>query len=158
MDHAVQSIEAIEKLEKYEQLAEVMLGMPQVSIPVKHTFGPGVYMREITIPAGTFALGHAHKHDCINIVVSGKASMLGDDGQAFIMEAPKTFVSKAFTQKFGYIIEDLTHITVHANPDEVRDLDQLEEMFLVESTALKNHIEAFGELQKLQEVIECQQL
>lgn len=144
-------------LEQYEKLEEAMLQLPQVSVPVKHHFGPGVYMREITMPAGAWAMGHAHRHDCVNIVISGKASMMGEDGRVVVLEGPKTFLSKAFQRKLGFIHEDLTHITVHPNPDDVRDLDKLEEMLLVKSEAHRNYTKEFGDPQhEIQESLPVQ--
>lgn len=65
-----------------------MLALPQVECPVVHHFGPGVYIREVTIPAGTIALGHYHRHSHMNIMLAGKLALLCDDGQIRILTAP----------------------------------------------------------------------
>ena len=35
-------------------LEKEMLEMPQADCPVAHHFGPGIYIREVTLPAGIF--------------------------------------------------------------------------------------------------------
>jgi hypothetical protein len=41
-----------------------LIDFPQTDCPVTHHFGPGVYIREVKIPAGSLVLGHKHQYSC----------------------------------------------------------------------------------------------
>lgn len=95
----------------------------QVDMPLQHYFLPGVYLREIFMPAGTVVVGKVHKTRHFNIVQKGKLAY--SDGKALkFLEAPCTFVSDAGVQKALYIIEDCTWTTVHLTDN--RDMESLE--------------------------------
>lgn len=98
----------------------------QVACPLVHHFSPGIYGREIFMPAGTFVIGHKHKTQHLNIVLSGKAAVLMD-GEVHYVEAPAILESKPGVQKVLLIEEDMRWMTIHANPSDSRDLVQLEE-------------------------------
>jgi hypothetical protein len=80
-----------------------MLSEPQVDCPVTHRFGPNIYIREITMPAGMLAIGHTQKFEHMNVVLCGKVAMIDDD-KVKIVEGPSTFVGKP-GRKIGYVIE-----------------------------------------------------
>jgi hypothetical protein len=120
--------------ERIEALEAALLEYEQAEIPVKHHFGPGVYMREITMPRGAIAIGHAHKHDCLNIVLNGSASVL-IDGEVKRITAPMVMVGKAMERKVGIVHEPLTWITVHATSET--NPQKLEEDLLVKSEAFQ---------------------
>lgn len=116
----------IEKVEAH------MLGLPQAECPVAHHFGPGVYIREVTLHAGIVAIGHAQKHPHLNIVLSGSVAMISDDGTVKVMKAPMIFTGKP-GRKVGYVIETCVWQNVYPNPDEERDVDKLEARWLDKS-------------------------
>lgn len=95
----------------------------QVDCPLKHHFAPGVYLREIFMPAGAIVIGKIHKTEHFNIVQQGRL-MIFDEGGAHEIKAPCTFVSKPGIQKVLYIAEDTIWSTVHLT--EERDLEKLE--------------------------------
>lgn len=124
--------------EKLEILESHMLDLPQVECPVVHHFGPGIYIREVTLPQGTLAIGHAQRHDHLNIMLTGSVAMVGDDGQIKILKAPMIFVGKP-GRKFGYVVETCTWQNVYPNPDEERDVDVLEAKWLDKSQTWQAH-------------------
>src|SRR5690242_10473496 len=67
-----QSNAAIERLEAQ------LLSEPQLPAPVTHHFAPGVYMREIFMPAGAFVIGHEHRTEHLNVILTGRASVMMD--------------------------------------------------------------------------------
>lgn len=91
--------------------------VPQLEIPVRHTFPPGSgeYWREITMPAGMTGVGHIHRHRHLNIALTGKA-LVTCDGITHAIEAPFIFYSEAGAQKAFQVIEDLRWVTIHENP------------------------------------------
>lgn len=121
-----------------EQLESHMLDLPQVECPVVHHFGPGVYIREVTLPAGTFAVGHAQRHEHLNIMLAGSVAVLGDDGQAKVLRAPMIFVGQP-GRKVGVILETCIWQNVYPNPDNERDVDVLEAKWLDKSGTWQAH-------------------
>lgn len=115
---------------KVDQLEKAFLELPQVECPVVHHFSPGIYMREVTIPADTFSIGHYQKTDHLNIMVCGRVTMVNEDGSLLELKAPQTFRAGP-GRKVGYIHEDMTWINVYATNET--DIDRLEELFLSKS-------------------------
>lgn len=114
-----------------EQVESHMLSMPQADCPVAHHFGPGVYVRELTLPAGTLAIGHAQKFEHLNVVLTGKVAMV-DGGSVKIIQAPAIFTGQP-GRKIGYVLETCVWQNIYAT--EETDIDKLEAMFLDKSPA-----------------------
>jgi len=132
---------------KIEQVESHLLDLPQVECPVVHHFGPGIYIREVTLPAGTLAIGHAQRFDHLNIMLTGAVAMVGDDGQTKVLRAPMIFVGKP-GRKLGYVLETCIWQNVYAT--EERDIDKLESMFLDKSATWQAHAEAAKQLETYQ--------
>lgn len=113
--------------------AEVtMLAEEQASCPVNHYFGPGVYIREVSMSAGLFAIGHKQTKEHVNIMLKGRVLMLNEDGSTAELVAPLMFTGKP-GRKMGYILEDVVWQNIYAT--EERDVQVLESMFLEKSPA-----------------------
>lgn len=98
--------------------------LPQTECPLTHRFAPGVYLREIFMPAGTVVIGKIHRTEHFNVLIRGACLIVHDDGAREELRAPLTFVSKAGVQKVLYILEDTIWQTVH--PTTETDLARLE--------------------------------
>lgn len=96
----------------------------QVDCPLKHYFAPGVYVREIFMPAGAIVIGKIHRTEHFNIIQRGIVSIIDEHGTRHVLHAPHTFISKPGVQKVLYIHEDTIWTTVHVT--EERDLERLE--------------------------------
>jgi len=123
-------------LDTVETLESSMLGLEQIDCPVTHHFAPGVYMREIFMPADSVIVGHAHTTEHFNIVSKGSAYVIVD-GESQFIEAPATFASLAGVRKTLHILEDMTWTTVH--PTDETDLDILESELIVKSETWLEH-------------------
>jgi hypothetical protein len=121
----------VQTLHDIEKIEQAMLDMPQVECPVVHHFGPNIYMREVTLKAGTFAIGHAQKFEHLNIVLTGSVAII-DNGQVKTIKAPTIFVGKP-GRKMGYVLEDTVWLNVYSTNET--DIDKLEETYLDKSTA-----------------------
>jgi hypothetical protein len=119
--------------EKISALVDQMRRLPQTDCPVKHHFSPGLYLREIFMPAGTVVIGRIHKTEHFNILVQGSCAIVHDDFRREVLQAPMVFVSKAGVQKALYILEDMIWMTTHVS--EETDLTKLE-VALVEPVPL----------------------
>lgn len=110
------------------------LDLPQTEVPVIHHFGPGIYIREVHMKAGTFAVGHHQKKEHLNILLKGAVRMLNPDGSTFDVHAPLLYVGKP-GRKMGYVLEDVIWQNIYAT-DET-DVQKLEELFLDKSEIWK---------------------
>jgi hypothetical protein len=115
----------------------------QVEMPVVHEFAPGIYIRTIFMPAGTFVMGKSHKTEHFNIIETGKCKLMMD-GEMSIIEAPDRFVSKPGVKKILYIIDDMTWSTVHVTGET--DLKKLEAEHVMTEDEEKGMIEYFETL------------
>lgn len=110
-------------------LEKEMLEMPQADCPVAHHFGPGIYIREVTLPAGIFAVGHTQRYEHLNIMLTGKVAIVDGD-QVRVLEAPLIFTGKP-GRKVGYVLETCVWQNVYAT-DET-DIDTLEAHYMDKS-------------------------
>lgn len=123
-NHMLTSPEQVEKVEKKG------LELPQVECPVSHYFGPGIYIREVRIPAGTFSIGHHQNVEHLNHMTEGKVVMLNSDGTTSEIEAPAIFTTGP-GRKVGFIIEDMVWHNIY--PTDETDVDKLEATYLTKS-------------------------
>jgi len=131
-----------------------MLQEPQVEIPLMHRFAPGVYMRQVFMPAGTVVLGHCHKTEHFNMVLTGRATVM-IDGQIEDIVAPAVFKSGAGVRKALYIHEDMVWITIH--PTNETDLEKLKDELVDKSSAFIDYEQEMKQLtEAMQKVIEPQ--
>ena len=96
-------------------------------LPIKHSFAPGIYAREMTIPEGTLLLGKVHKHRHHNFLMQGSIIVLTESNGVELLQAPLMIVSEPGTQRIGYAITDTVWTTVHENRDNSEDLAVIEE-------------------------------
>ncbi len=87
----------------------------QRECPLKHTFAPGTYIREILLPADTLIVGKIHKHAHGNIVVRGRCTVVTEFGRKTVdaTNGPVTFVSEAGAKRALYVHEETVWITIH---------------------------------------------
>jgi hypothetical protein len=114
--------------EEIAAVVEELQTQPQVPCPVTHRFAPGVYLREIFMPAGTIVIGAEHRTEHFNVVLTGRAR-LQVAGQWEEIAAPCTFVSKPGVQKTLRILEDMRWQTIH--PTTKTDPEELEAELIV---------------------------
>jgi len=95
------------------------------SLPLKHIFEPGMYIREISIPADSYFIGRDHKlgHPCE--LVSGKIVLI-TERERKVLEAPYSLCTVPGYQMVLYAITDVVGRTYHVNPDDCRDIAALE--------------------------------
>lgn len=119
----VENTFGMREVEKFEF---EMLKLPQEPCPVVHRFGPGIYIREVTLKAGIFALGHRQKTEHLNIILKGCVEML--DGS--VLTAPLLFVGKP-GRKCGYVREETVWLNVYSTHET--DVEKLEDTLIEKS-------------------------
>ena len=118
---------------KVDTLLREMSVMPQVDCPVQHFFGPSIYIREITIPAGTVIVGKYHKEDHLCSMVEGRMIVMGEDGVQREVAAPAVFMAKK-GRKTAYAIETVRFQNIYSTNET--DVEKLEHMLVEDSPAL----------------------
>ncbi len=143
----------ISKLENQKSLIDavndaekIILNEEQVECPVYHSFGPNIYMREVHIKAGTFAIGHHQNFEHVNIFVKGKARMLNDDGTFTVLTAPMLYIGKP-GRKVAFAIEDMIWVNVYSETDQ--NIENLENKLLTKSLAFEEKTKLLSNLKLL---------
>ena len=95
------------------------------SPPLKHHLAPGVYAREIHLPAGSVVVGKIHRHRHFNIISQGRVTCYTEFGLEH-HQAPSSFISEAGTKRVVVTHEDAIWTTIHSNPDNESDIATLE--------------------------------
>jgi hypothetical protein len=119
-------------------IQNALLPLKQESCQLFHIFGAGIYIRELHMKAGTFAIGHFQKQKHNNIMLKGKVALLGDNNLVNVIEAPFFSVGNS-GRKMGYVLEDTIWQNIYAT--EETDIEKLESMFLEKSPDYIEHQE-----------------
>lgn len=91
----------------------------------EHYFAPGMYGRLMHIPKDMVVVGKIHFHAHINVIIKGLVKVVTEFDDT-IYEGPRIWVSEPGTKRAVYALEDTDWLTVHTNPDDVRDIRKLE--------------------------------
>lgn len=94
-----------------------MMAMPERHIIIEpvHRFANGLYAREVTLPAGSTAVGHRHTQEHIVIISKGRVRVVTEGGTEEIT-APATMVVPAGRKNCVHALEETVWTTVHATP------------------------------------------
>lgn len=121
-----------------EKVEEKLLRLPQVDCPLVHRFAPSIYIREVTMPTGSFVIGHEHNTEHFNVVLTGKARVM-IDGVIEDIIAPCIFISKPSVRKVLYIVDEMKWATIH--PTEETNLEILDSTLIKKSNAFVSYSE-----------------
>lgn len=112
-------------------VAKSLRTLPQVDLPVVNRFADGVYMRELVMPAGVFVVGKEHRTEHLNVMLTGRATLL-IDGKRVEAVAPFVCKSKPATMKVAFVHEEVRWLTVHPNPDNKKNVRRLENRLTID--------------------------
>ena len=98
--------------------------------PLDHTFGDGMYVRKITMPAGQIIISKIHKQKHPYFIMSGDVSVITENGLQRI-KAPYSNITEAGTQRALYTHSETVWMTVHRT-DET-DTDKLLDILTVDN-------------------------
>ncbi len=132
-----------------ERVEAEMLHVPQVECPLRHRFAPGMYLREVFMPKGAFVIGHEHRTEHFNIVLSGSALVM-IEGEVQRIVGPCIFKSGAGVRKVLFIEEDMRWATTHVT--DLTDLKELEAQLIVKSPTFTSHHEKL-EIERMKRAI-----
>jgi hypothetical protein len=100
------------------------IGQSHIEMPVKHRFTPGMYIREIFMPAGSILTSKIHKTEHPFVVAMGAALVYSDNDGPQCIEAPHVGVTRTFTRRFIVVLKDTVWITFH--PTNLTDVELIE--------------------------------
>ena len=124
------ALAAIVSRDKIVALEVTMSTMDQGDFPVTHHFAPGLYAREIFMPAGSVVVGKIHKHAHFNDISKGRVQVSTEFGCDEYV-APCRFVSVPGTKRAVHVIEDCIWTTYH--PTVETDLEKIEDHVIAKS-------------------------
>jgi len=96
--------------------------------PLDHIFAPGVYIRKIFLPEGMALTGRIHRHEYINILLEGECE-ISFNGEVYVKSQGATWVSPPGIKRAIMVKKPTIWLTVHANPTNETDLEELFTMF-----------------------------
>ena len=127
----IEQVERIEALFINSGSSDIFVGNSD-ELPLTHSFSDGIYTREIFIRKGMFAIGKIHKSDHTFFLMKGKLLLCSEDGVKEI-EAPFYGTASAGTKRVAIALEDTVFVNVHPNPNNIQDIEKLEDIFVVNS-------------------------
>lgn len=119
-----------DNVESIFALQDKLSKMEQIDCPLKHHFAPGLYAREIFMPAGALVVGKIHNHAHVNNISKGRVLVSTPFGKEELV-APCQFVSLPGTKRAVLVLEDCIWTTYH--PTKETDLAKIEADVIAES-------------------------
>lgn len=113
------------KREQLQCLAKELRKAEEIQLQPYHWFAGNVYLRELEIPEDVVCVGKIHKHEHFVILAQGSCRINTDMGMQDIA-APFIWISKPGDQRALVTYEDCVFLTVHANPEDERNMEKLE--------------------------------
>ena len=93
--------------------------------PLKHTFADSLYLRQMSMQKNSFLVGAIHKHLHVWFLLTGHLAVATEDSiEEFI--APCYVLATPGSKRVIYAIEDSIFINIHKNPNNIKDINELE--------------------------------
>lgn len=122
--------EALQNLEWKDRVALgawQMFQEQQAETPVEHIFHPGIYMREMTIPAQTMFIGRAHRQGHWVQLLEGTVVMITPAGKQLIA-APAQVHTFPGCHMVVFTVEKIRCRTLHPNVLDTENVEALEDI------------------------------
>lgn len=92
--------------------------------PLKHFFAEGLYIRELTVPAGILTITMCHKFAHPAFLLKGEISVLEERGIRHV-EAPAYFITPKGTKRIIYHHTEVVLVTVHVtNKTDIQEIEK----------------------------------
>lgn len=105
-----------------------MRELPQVEVETIHHFAPGLYCREIRIPAGTLLTGKIHRTEHLSMISKGRVTFISANADRLTVEAPYMLRSMPGAKRAIYAHTDAVWTCLH--PTDETDLEKLEALLI----------------------------
>jgi hypothetical protein len=123
------NMNAVQKHTEYHDfinLCELKMSETPLVLEPVHKFAPGIYRRELFVPAGAFITSKVHLTKHFFELITGVMDVATQDG-IMRMVAPYDCITEPGTRKIAFVIEDAIMVTYHDNPDGCTDIEVIEE-------------------------------
>ena len=130
--------------EQIDALENTMIGQGElVTLPVDHSFVPGMYVREIFMPAGTLLTSKIHNTEHPYVVLSGVVKVYIPEVGMQVITGGYRGVTKAGTRRVLHIEQDCHWVTFHSlsvKEEEARasGMEEQELLTMIESRIIKH--------------------
>lgn len=104
--------------------------MPQGDYKEHHTFTPGIYARQVTMPMGHEIISKIHKTEHQFCILKGSARIYTEDGGFITLSAPYHGITYPGTRRALLILEECIWITFHPILSEEQPEDDSKESIL----------------------------
>ena len=94
-------------------------------IPVTHEFADQIYLRKMVMQKNQIVVGAEHKDEHVWFLLTGKV-LIKEHDETIIHEAPCYTISKPGAQRTIIALEESIFMNVHKNPDNTKDIKELE--------------------------------
>ena len=126
--------------EKIEKLENELLNNNNPNIvkgntehfPLKHSFSEGVYIREMLMKKNGVVIGKLHKYSHTWFLMQGELIVATDQGTNQYI-APCYVNAPAGAKRVIHAVQDSVFINIHPNPENITDIEQLENMLTCKS-------------------------
>lgn len=129
-------IKLLENREKIAHLECAIKARPdnlgEDPFPLEHSFAPGLYARQVTCPAGAIIVTKLHKTEHFIFMLKGRVQVVTEEGAKEIV-APCMFRSPIGVKRAVHILEETVWVNVMANPDDLTDMDAIEDRYIAKS-------------------------
>ena len=94
-----------------------------------HHFAEGMYVRAYYGVKGSVVTSQIHKNEHITVLCAGHCRVVSttqDEDRVDVYSDFAIMVTPPMTKRALYFLEDTTILTIHSNPENVRDMKELE--------------------------------
>lgn len=112
VQHRLANRDAVQRLQ--EEILAHPNAVPASEFPVAHHYAPGMYAREMLIPADSVIVGKIHRHAHVNVISAGRVRVFTEHTGVLEFSAPYTFVSEPGAKRVVYALEDTVWTTIHS--------------------------------------------
>ncbi|MGJ7500068.1 hypothetical protein ACSFBF_06885 [Variovorax sp. ZT5P49] len=118
---------------KIDALETAIRAQPRTTLEWEtvHHFAPGIYAREMRVPAGAVITSKVHKFENLSILSKGRMALYMEDGTVREVSAGFHIVAPPGARRVAFVLEDAVWTCMH-NTDE-RDLQKIEAHFIAQN-------------------------
>lgn len=114
--------------DKLAYLTHKFLTLEQTDCNITHRFEPGLYIREMRMPAGTLFIGRIHRHGHEVQLLSGVVVHL-HEGHRIFLDKPVSVQTHPGYQMAAFALTEVTARSIHPNPTDSTDVQELEDEY-----------------------------
>jgi len=123
-DSKVPSVADWENSSPVDKIEYELSTLPVAELPLTHIFTDGLYVRKAFAPAGSMFTTVHHNTEHPFILISGTTEVISNEGSGSI-SGPFMGITKKGTRRVVYAVTDAVYLTIHANPDNLTDPDEI---------------------------------